>query len=93
MDKEFLDKVVDQIVSETRIDYDKKEVYLPFFHSRPITVFRFLSTISPPGSFYRQCRDIYGLKKGYHESGQLFYEIDYVWEEYRNIIINKIENG
>ena len=43
MDKKFLHKVVDQIVSETEIDYDKKEIYLPFFHSRPITVFRFLS--------------------------------------------------
>ena len=41
MDKKFLDKVVDQIVSETEIDYDKKEIYLPFFHSRPITVFRY----------------------------------------------------
>ena len=82
MDKRFLHKVVDQIVSETEIDYDNKLIDGPFFHSRPITVFRFLSTISLPGSFYKHCRDVYGLNEQ---------EIEYVWEEYRYIILYKIE--
>ena len=82
MDKRFLHKVVDQIVSETEIDYDNKLIDGPFFHSRPITVFRFLSTISLPGSFYKHCRDVYGLNEQ---------EIEYVWEEYRNIIKDEIE--
>ena len=82
MDKRFLHKVVDQIVSETEIDYDNKLIDGPFFHSRPITVFRFLSTISLPGSFYKHCRDVYGLNEQ---------EIEYVWEEYRYIILYKLE--
>ena len=82
MDKRFLHKVVDQIVSETEIDYDNKLIDGPFFHSRPITVFRFLSTISLPGSFYKHCKDVYGLNDD---------EVDYVWEEYRIIIKDEIE--
>ena len=82
MDKRFLNKVLDQMVSETEIDYDNKLIDGPFFHSRPITVFRFLSTISLPGSFYKHCRDVYGLNEQ---------EIEYVWEEYRNIIKDEIE--
>ena len=84
MNKKFLDKVLDQIVSETEIDYDKKEIYLPFFHSlfSFYHLFLFLSTISLPGSFYKHCKNIYGLNDD---------EVDYVWEEYRNIIKDEIE--
>ena len=48
MNKEFLDKVCDQIISETRIDDDK--LYTPFFS------FFFVF-------FYSHCRDVYSLNK------------------------------
>ena len=64
MDKKFLDKVLDQIVSETSLDYDWEIMETPFFSDH--------------------CRDVYGL------NGE---EIEYIWEEYREIIKDKIENG
>ena len=48
MNNKFLDKVCDQIISETRIDDDK--LYTPFFS------FFFVF-------FYSHCRDVYSLNK------------------------------
>jgi hypothetical protein len=84
MDKKFLDKVVDQIVSETRIDYDKERLYTPFrpslFFSFPPVSFRFPYSFS----FSYHCEEIYSLNEQ---------EIEYVWNEYKHIIIDKINNG
>ena len=84
MDYKFLDKVVDQIVSETTIDYDRKVIGTPL-HFIPFDFFSpsFTSSIYPL-IFSKHCRDVYGLNKQ---------EIEYVWEEYRNIIKDKIENN
>jgi len=64
MNKEYLDKVLDKLVSETRIDYDEETLYLPFFP--PPLSYQPLSSspILPrfcPDSFYKYSRDIYGL--------------------------------
>ncbi len=88
MDKKFLNKVLDQIVSETRIDYDRKGVSTPLnpypFHHIPLTLSpTFLRKITPL-IFTKHCRGVYGLNEQ---------EIDYVWKEYRNIIMDKIENN
>ena len=79
MDKKFLNKVVDQIVSETEIEVRRRKKYrLPFlfypFHS-------FLAIKTP---FFKHCRDVYGLNDD---------EVGYVWDEYRRIINDKIKNG
>jgi hypothetical protein len=75
MDKKFLDKVVDQLVSETRLDYEK--VYFPFSPPSPSFVIRNLSFLSsPPPSFSSHCKEVYGLNEK---------EIEYVWKEYREI--------
>ena len=86
MNKKFLDKVVDQIVSETRIDYNELSptLYTPFPYPPLIISF---STFPPRflfSSFTNHCRDVYGLNDG---------EIIYVWKKYVNSIINKIKNG
>ena len=96
MDYKFLDKVVDQIVSETRIDYDMEEIQFPF---PPLFSFcsPHLSFLSPllslPSSFFhsarsilfsKHCRDVYGLNEE---------ETMYVWEEYIQIIKDKIDNN
>ena len=94
MDYKFLHKVVDQIVSETRIDYEKEEIQFPF-SSRPFSLRRprflphhFPFSSSPPSlpifSFSDHCKDVYGLNEE---------ETMYVWKEYREIIKDKIENN
>ncbi len=86
MDKKFLHRVIDQIFSETRIDFDEKKISFPFYHSshRP-TLHLPLHPFSPPSpSFSGHCKDIYGLNEE---------EIKYVWNEYREIIYNKIESN
>ena len=95
MDNKFLNKVVDQIVSETRVDYDRKVIKTPF-RSFTLSSQSFLppylpllpssssSLLSTLSLFSNHCEDIYGL------NGQ---ETKYVWEEYKRIIIDEIENN
>ena len=91
MDYKFLHKVVDQIVSETRMDYDMEEIQFPF-SSRPFSLRRprfltsfFLSPPHPPISFFSDhCKDVYGLNDD---------EIEYVWKKYKDDIVYKIDNN
>ena len=95
MGNNYLDKVVDQIVSETIVDHDKEEVSVPFprsstlLSSSPCYFFPFLlpfsisfPPVSPHPSFIKHCRDVYGLNEQ---------EIKYVWKEYRDIIKDEID--
>ncbi len=94
MDNKFLHKVLDQLVYETRIDYDRKVIETPllspFFSSVFITFSRFFSIALSPfvtrplPSFTKHCKNIYGLNGD---------EIEYVWNEYRQIIKGKIKNN
>ena len=86
MDYKFLNKVVGQLVYETRVDYDRKVIETPFFHS-------FLSSLPPvlspsPSfplfSYYKHCKTVYGLNDN---------EIEYVWKEYKQIIKDKINSN
>jgi hypothetical protein len=79
MDYKFLNKVVDQLVSETRVDYDKERLYTPFYSSLfppPLSVF-YLTRSPFLLSFTKHCKEVYSLNEQ---------EIEYVWEEYRRII-------
>ena len=85
MENNYLDKVVEQIVSETKIDYDEERFLPPFFnYFSHNSVVLFSSPFSPYPSFIIHCKNIYGLNEQ---------EIKYVWKEYRNIIKDKIENN
>ena len=80
MDKKFLDQVIDQIVRETTIDYDRKLIgttlhFIPFDFFSP----SFTSSIYPL-IFSKHCRGVYGLNDD---------EVKYVWDEYKKIILNK----
>ena len=84
MDKKFLNKVVDQIVSETRMDFKQKDIHVPFF----FTAIRYMLTscldhIDPPRAFSKHCEEVYGLS---------YDEVKYVWYEYRFIVTHKIIN-
>jgi hypothetical protein len=94
MDNKFLDKVVDQIVSETIIGDNpisvRRKIFVTFSFT-PIFLSSFL-----PGShstspfpplyilFTQHCEEIYGLNKD---------ETEYVWNEYKQIIKGKIKNN
>tara|TARA_B110000503_G_C6803730_1_gene272174 strand:- start:38 stop:262 length:225 start_codon:yes stop_codon:yes gene_type:complete len=68
MNNKFLDKVVDQIMSETSIIDNKLHApFAPFF-------FPTLSPSSPPAPFSSHCKDVYSLNKE---------ETKYVWTKYK----------
>ena len=72
--KKFLDRVVDRIVKETTIDYDKKTAYTSFLpHNSILSLYASI--------FKDHCINIYGLNDD---------EADYVWKEYRKIIKDKL---
>ena len=83
MDKNYLDKVVDQIVNETTIVYDKGRLYTPFFPGRTLE-YLYLTSKVHPYYFSKHCKNIYGLNR---------YEIVYVWDKYKRIIIDKLKDN
>ena len=81
----YLDKVVELLVKYTVINYGKEEIQLPFFYSRfLISTFSSLSVVFRFKLFSEYCKEVYGLTD---------LEIDYVWKEYKDIILDKIKNG
>ncbi len=87
MNKKFLNKVLEQLVNETIMDFTAGRIYAPAFSLHlplsssfplPLTANQ---TPSPPHSFSQHCKNLYALNEE---------EIDYVWNEYRNIINDKI---
>ena len=93
MDKKFLNRVLDQLVSETTIDYDKETIRTPFPLINPNAFARYLFTPrspifwvkpSPFISFISHCRDVYGLNDD---------EVNYIWVKWRDIIKYKKDNG
>ena len=86
MENNYLDKVVDQILSETIIDYDKEKLHTPFrlLSSVSLFFFSYLSPLFPPHYFTHHCKEIYGLNED---------EVKYVWKKYKEIIKDKIENN
>jgi len=83
MDKEYLNKVIDQLVSETRIDYNELSptLYTPFPYPPLILSFSTFSSLVLFYSFSKHCKEVYGLNED---------EVSYVWNEYKNIIKDKI---
>ena len=93
MNKKYLHRVIDQLVSETRIDYNTQEgddegrIYTPISSTPLLLPFSFSSPFfSSSSSFFfsKHCKEVYGLNDD---------EVKYVWEEYREIIKDKIENN
>ena len=93
MDKKFLHKVLDQIVRETEIDYDRRVMGAPFFVPFPPSL-SFLRPLSralslfldsnPPFFFTKHCVEVYGLNDD---------EVEYLWDRYRDIIKDIIINN
>ena len=91
MNKGFLNKVIDQIVSETMVNGETERIKTPFRQlSYSFTLhFQLPSSSSSStsvllSSFSRHCKEIYGLDKD---------EVGYVWDKYVQIFRDKINNG
>ena len=82
--KKYLDKVIGSLVRGTKINYINKRFSFPFFLSSSVPFPFVLSCSSSPIPFSTHCKNIYGLTEK---------EIEYVWKEYKDIILNKIKNG
>lgn len=76
--KGFLDKVVEHILRETEIDYEKWRVNYPFFKD---TTYSFQYTLPFSGPFIRYCKNIYPLSMD---------EMRYIHFIYTGIIDSKI---
>jgi hypothetical protein len=81
----FLNKVVNQIIYETYIDYDRESIIFPFVSFSCLFSFSysFPSPSFPLSSFKIHCKDIYSLNDK---------EIKYLWKEYEISIKDKIKN-
>ena len=80
MNNKFLDKVYDQIISETRVIDNK--LYTPT-HSPYPHLFSFFLFTSPHPSFISHCKEVYSLNEQ---------EIDYVWGKYKEGITTLMED-
>ena len=93
MNIKFLDKVYDQILSETRIDDNdlngvlgKGLIYFPFLLLGPLLLHENKENFFFPlinQRFYIHCKDVYSLKNEQ--------EIDYVWGKYKKGIVLLME--
>ena len=90
MENKYLDKVLDQIVRETEIEYDYDRIFTPF---SPFSFScKYLSLIGNIWNIRtlfhrllrRHCKEVYGLNDD---------EVNYVWNEYKKIIKDKLNNG
>ena len=82
--KRYLDKVVGYLVRGTKIDYEDKKIYFPFFH-----FFLSFSYFLSPSNFFITSSS-YFVDHCIHTFGLTDDEIDYVWNQYTSIILNKI---
>jgi hypothetical protein len=80
--KKYLDKVIEHLVRRTKVDYDEEMLYTPF--QKPLSIIQSIYLLVSFNTFYRHCEEIYGLN---------YDETEYVWEEYKEIIRVKINNG
>ena len=82
--RKYLDKVVDHLLRGTKIDYEKEVVYLDYINSYPPFLFPpsftlFFSFVRSPFLVSSYCKNTFGLTED---------EMEYVWEEYRNIMLD-----
>ena len=81
--KKYLDKVVSRLINETEIDYNKREMYIPFSVDNTLALsidHILLPHIVKYPPFIRHCKNIYGLTNE---------ECDYAWRQYKKNIKGK----
>lgn len=100
--KGYLDKVVEHILRETDIDYEKRRVNYPFFEN---TTYSFQYTLPLSGPFIRYCNNIFPLtedEKRYvhfmytgilHGKIREYYVDNDIYNKYYNVMGTKTLNG
>jgi hypothetical protein len=83
MNKKFLHRVVDQILSESKITViDHSLILSSFFLTTPLQFpFPHFNNSVMYSQFSKHCKTVYSLK---------YFEVEYVWEEYKSVIEDKI---
>jgi len=81
--KKYIDKVIEHLVRGTKINYENGIIYLPHFPSLYILFSSLPLFFYHSYSFSEYCKNTFGLTDD---------EIKYVWKQYREIILSKIEN-
>jgi hypothetical protein len=85
---EYINYIVEELVSGTVIDYDREEINCPFFLHTFLLSFEFSKLVF----YYPSFPDNY---KNYMKNNYGIYNKDVyikVWDRYRDIIFNSIEN-
>ena len=85
--KKYLDKVIEHLVRSTKIDYEKELIVFPPLSSPFNSTLLYITTKNTPtcpGFFSSYCKNTFGLTED---------EISYVWNEFKEIILDKVENG
>ena len=84
MNNKFLDKVCDQIISETRVIDNKlyTPFHSPFSLSSYSSSFLIFLSFLPPHSFISHCKEVYSLNEQ---------EIEYLWEKYKKGLTTLID--
>ena len=88
--KKYIDKVIEHLVRITKIEHEKERICFPFMplypkyclHLYSDPFFPFNTSNFGPSSFSKYCNNIYGLIDD---------EIEYVWEQYKIIIRDKVK--
>ena len=84
--EDYVDKILDILVEDTILDFKQLKLHFPFTLSPSLPLRfhpSFFSSLISTSLFSKYCKDNYGLTDE---------EIDYVWNEYKNIILDKINN-
>ena len=78
----YVEHIINDLVRDTRIDYDQDRIYYPPHFALYLT--KPFITLHPSSSFSNYCKERYGLTQE---------EIEYVWDQYKIIIKDKIRNN
>ena len=90
--KKYLDKVIGSLVRGTNIDYENNRIIFPFDFTYAISLYTLYDGFESftPSLFHSffpfspYCKNMFGLTEE---------EIEYVWNEFKEIILDKINNG
>jgi hypothetical protein len=79
---EYLNKIVEFLVADTKVSINDDIFFAPFYRLSSLS-YNLLFRINYPASFSNYTKDMYGLTDD---------DIKYVWDTYKNIIIDKFDS-
>ena len=80
---EYLNKIVEFLVTDTKVSINDDIFFAPFYRLSSLSYNLLFYKGDYPASFYEYCRNTYSLTD---------YDTKYVWDTYKNIIIDKFDS-